>query len=54
MPKILLVDDDKDLLVRIASKLQYLGHECRAELTGTGALEFLTDREVDIMAVAKL
>jgi len=51
MPKILLVDDDKDLLVRIASKLQYLGHECRAELTGTGALEFLKDREVDIIVL---
>jgi len=51
MPRVLLVDDDKDLLVRVASKLQYLGHECRAELSGTGALEFLQGREVDIIVL---
>ena len=51
MPKILLVDDDRELLVRVATKLQYLGHECRAELSGTGALEYLKERSADIIVL---
>ncbi|MBI1320435.1 MAG: response regulator [Candidatus Hydrogenedens sp.] len=49
MAKVLLVDDDRELLLRVAGKLQHLGYECRAELSGNGALEFLKQNPVDVI-----
>ena len=48
MPRILMVDDDRQLLSVVGQRLQYLGYECRAESNGEAALQYLQSNEVDV------
>ncbi len=48
MPRILMVDDDRQILAVVCQKLQYLGFECRAETNGEAAMQYLQDNDVDV------
>lgn len=48
MSKILLVDDDRQLLSVVGKRLQALGFECRAETNGAEALAYVEANPVDL------
>jgi len=51
MKKVLIVDDDRELVARIGTKLKHLGYKCRGEMSGRAALEFLKSNPVDLVVL---
>ena len=46
--RILLVDDDRQLLAAVGHRLKSMGYEVRAEANGVAALEFMNNHAVDV------